>query len=101
MGYFAQLNDTDTVQQVIRIENDVLGEDMLAFPDTEPVGRAFIANTLGLSGEWRQTSFNGSFRKRYAGISYHFDRQRDEFVPPNYVLVDGEWTAPPEPEPTD
>lgn len=98
MGYFAQLDDTDTVQQVIRIENDVLGEDMLAFPDTEPVGRAFIANTLGLPGEWRQTSFNGSFRQRYAGIGYHFDRERDEFVPPEWTLVDGEWTAPPEPE---
>lgn len=99
MGYFAQLDDTDTVQQVIRIENAVLGEDMLAFPDTEPVGRAFIANTLGLSGEWRQTSYNGNFRKRYAGVGYYFDNERDEFVPPGWELVDGEWTAPPEPEP--
>ena len=98
MGYFAQLDETNTVQQVIRIEKDVLGEDMLAFPDTEPVGRAFIANTLGLSGEWRQTSFNGNFRKRYAGIGYYFDRDRDEFVPPEWTLVDGEWTAPPEPQ---
>lgn len=101
MGYFAQLDDTDTVQQVIRIENEVLGEDMLAFPDTEAVGRLFIANTLSLAGEWRQTSFNGSFRKRYAGIGYQFDRDRDEFVPPGFELVNGEWTAPPEPEPTD
>ena len=98
MGYFAQIDDTDTVQQVIRIENDVLGENMLAFPETEPVGRAFIANTLSLAGEWRQTSFNGSFRKRYAGIGYFFDRERDEFVPPDWTLVDGKWTAPPEPE---
>ena len=82
MGYFAQLDDTDTVQQVIRIENDVLGEDMLAFPDTEAVGRVFIANTLGLPGEWRQTSFNGNFRGRYAGIGYRYDRDLDEFIAP-------------------
>lgn len=94
MGYFAQLDETDTVQQVIRIENDVLGEDMLSFPDTEPVGRAFIANTLGLPGEWRQTSFNGNFRKCYAGAGYYFDRERDEFVPPGFELVNSEWVAP-------
>jgi hypothetical protein len=101
MGYFAQIQD-GTVQQVIAISNDVLGEDTLAFPDTEGAGRAFIANTLNLPGEWRQTSFNGNFRKRYAGIGYAYDSERDEFVPPGWELVDGEWTAPPEPdEPTD
>ena len=108
MGYFAQLDDTDTVQQVIRIENDVLGEDMLAFPDTEPVGRAFIANTLGLSGEWRQTSYNGSFRFNYAGIGHTFDASRGEhgaFIAPQPYPS---WTLdynckwqPPTPYPTD
>lgn len=97
MGYFAQIKN-DTVMQVIRIDNSVLGEETLSFPDTEGAGRAYIANTLGLLGEWRQTSYNGSFRKRYAGIGYHFDRERDEFVPPEWTLVDGEWTAPLQPE---
>lgn len=96
MGYFAQIDATNVVQSVIRIHNDQLGEDTLGFPDTEGAGRAFIANTLGLPGEWRQTSFNGNFRKRYAGIGYYFDRERDEFVPAGWELVDGEWTAPPE-----
>jgi hypothetical protein len=108
MGYFAQLDDTDTVQKVIRIENDVLGEDMLAFPDTEPVGRAFIANTLGLSGEWRQTSFNASFRYNYAGIAYTFDASKGEhgaFIAPqpfpSWTLdADCKW-QPPTPMPDD
>lgn len=98
MGYFAQLDENDIVQQVISISNDVLNEPEFTFPDTEPLGRAFISRTLGLPGEWRQTSYNGSFRTRYAGIGYHFDRERDEFVPPGWELVDGEWTAPPSPE---
>ena len=102
MGYFAQLDADGIVQQVISVSNFVLGEDALAFPDTEGAGRAYIANSLNLPGEWRQTSFTGNFRKRYAGVGYHFDRERDEFVPPGWELVDGEWTAPPElaPEPT-
>lgn len=93
MGHFAQI-ENGTVTQVIVVSNHVLGEDTLAFPDTEGAGRAFISNTLGLSGEWRQTSFNGNFRKRYAGVGYYFDSERDEFVPPSWELVEGEWTAP-------
>ena len=82
MGYFAQLDDEGIVQQVISIGNDVLSEPLLTFPDTEPVGRAFIANTLRLLGEWRQTSFNGNFRGRFAGIGYRYDRDLDEFIEP-------------------
>ena len=97
MGYFAKIDD-GVVTEVISISNDVLGEPTLTFPDTEGAGRAFIANTLRLQGEWRQTSFNGSFRKRYAGIGFAFDFERDEFVPSDWELVDGEWTAPAAPE---
>ncbi len=97
MGYFAKINDGN-VLQVISISNDVLGEPTLAFPDTEGAGRAFIANTLKLEGEWRQTSFNANFRGTYAGVGYTFNAERDEFVPPDWELVDGEWTAPAAPE---
>lgn len=90
MGYFAKLDNTGLVLEVIRISNDVLGEPTLTFPDTEGAGRAFIANTLGLPGEWRQTSFNGSFRGKYAGIGDRYDAELDEFVSPE----------PAEPEPT-
>lgn len=98
MGHFAEIID-GIVKQVIVVDNDVLGEPTLTFPETDGAGRAYIANTLHLSGEWRQTSYSGSFRKRYAGENYYFDSERDEFVPPGWELVDGEWTAPPEPEP--
>jgi hypothetical protein len=97
MGYFAKIDD-GVVTEVISISNDVLGEPTLTFPDTEGAGRAFIANTLRLEGEWRQTSFNGSFRGTYAGIGYTFDAERNQFVPFDWELIDGEWTAPPAPE---
>lgn len=82
MSYFAQLNDNNIVEQVISISNDVLNEPEFSFPETEVLGRAFISQTLGLPGKWKQTSFNASFRKNYAGIGYTYDEQRDAFVPP-------------------
>jgi hypothetical protein len=82
MGYFAKI-ENDIVTEVIGISNQVLGEPTLAFPDTEGAGRAFIANTLKLEGEWRQTSYSGSFRGTYAGKGFTYDRDLDEFIEPN------------------
>lgn len=82
MAHFAQLDDNNIVTQVIVINNDVCGEPMLAFPETEAVGRVFIANTLKLDGVWKQTSYNGSFRGAYAGIGYTYDAVNDVFVAP-------------------
>ena len=82
MGYFAQLDDNNIVQQVISISNDVLNEPEFSFPETEVLGRAFISQTLGLPGTWKQTSFNNSFRKNYSGIGFTYDEQRDAFIPP-------------------
>ena len=82
MAHFAQLDDTNTVTQVIVISNDVCGEPTLDFPDTEAAGRAFIANTLKLGGVWKQTSYNGNFRGTYAGIGYTYDAVNDVFVAP-------------------
>jgi hypothetical protein len=72
MGYFAKIND-GVVIEVISISNDVLGEPTLAFPDTEGAGRAFIANTMKLPGDWRQCSYNSNFRGVYPGMGYTFD----------------------------
>lgn len=81
MGYFAKI-EKGSVTQIISVSNDVLGEPTLGFPETEGAGRAFIANTLHLDGEWRQTSFNGNFRGKYAGIGDRYDAGLDEFVSP-------------------
>ena len=81
MGNFAKIVN-NTVTEVIVVSNDVLGEPTISFPDTEGAGRAFIANTLRLEGEWRQTSYNGNFRGTYAGIGYSYDSENDVFVAP-------------------
>jgi len=82
MAYFANIDESGIVLTVISIANSVIGEPEKTFPETEQIGSDFIANTLGLSGEWRQTSYNRSFRKNYAGIGFCFDQTRNAFILP-------------------
>jgi len=54
----------------------------------------------------KRTSYNGNYRKNYAGIGYTYDETRDAFIPPkpfNSWLLDEDsclWEAP-TPCPTD
>ena len=76
MAHFAQVTN-DIVYEVIVVANDDC--DNLPFPESEPVGQAFIAS-LGIAGEWLQTSYNGNFRGCYAGIEYAWNGT--DFVAP-------------------
>jgi hypothetical protein len=78
MAHFAQVSG-DAVTQVIVVGNDDCGGG--EFPQSEPIGQAFIAS-LGLQGEWKQTSYNGNFRGCYAGIGYQYNRELDKFIAP-------------------
>ena len=65
-------------------------------PD-ESKGAAFCKNLLG--GDWKQTYYDGSKRKHYAGIGYTFDFVRDAFyIPKPYnswsLDDDCNWKAP-------
>ena len=78
MAHFAQV-ESGIVRQVIVVSNaDCGGGD---FPESEPIGQAFIAS-LGLAGEWKQTSYNANFRGKYAGIGDTYDAVNDVFVAP-------------------
>jgi hypothetical protein len=78
MAHFAQV-DNGIVRNVIVINNsDCGGGD---FPDSEPIGQAFIAS-LGIDGDWLQTSYNGNFRGQYAGQGMTYDPVLDQFVSP-------------------
>jgi len=79
MAHFARVDEQNVVREVIVISDDVAPDPA---PDNESAGRAFIANVLGLAGEWKQTSYNGNFRGRYAGLGYTYDPDLDEFVAP-------------------
>jgi hypothetical protein len=78
MAHFARINN-NIVREVIVISDTDCPDPA---PDNEAAGQAFIANVLGLAGEWKQTSYNGNFRGVYAGIGYTYDPDLDEFVAP-------------------
>ena len=79
MAHFAQVDEYNIVRNVIVINNsDCAGGD---YPDSEPIGQAFIAS-IGIDGDWLQTSYNGNFRGTYAGQGMTYDPVRDEFVSP-------------------
>ena len=79
MAYFAQIDTDGTVLRVISVSNADAPDP--APEHSEPLGQAFIAS-LGLDGEWKQTSWSGSFRKQFAGIGYHYDGTADVFIAP-------------------
>jgi hypothetical protein len=92
MAHYAEIDASGIVQRVLVVSNDVThGSDGV---EDETLGAAFLANILPGSGQWIRTSYNGNIRGRYAGIGYRYDAERDEFVPPDWTLVDGVWTAP-------
>jgi hypothetical protein len=64
MAHFAKV-ENGTVTQVIVVNNETLGD--LDFPESEAVGQEFIVS-LGLAGNWKQTSYNANFRGKYAGV---------------------------------
>jgi hypothetical protein len=79
MAHFAHIDDDGTVLQVIIVSNDDAPDP--APTHSEPLGQAFLAS-LGISGEYRQTSFNNNFRKQYAKIGGRYDADADVFVAP-------------------
>ena len=103
MAYFARIDDDGTVLQVISVSNVDAPDPAPA--NSEPLGQAFIADTLGLPGEWRQTSWSGSIRKQYAGPGFRYDANADVFVAPqpfpSWSLDASHDWQPPTPMPSD
>jgi len=79
MAHFAQLDNNNIVMQVIVVHNNELLEDGI---EIEEKGIDFCKSLFGSDTYWKQTSYNGNFRKNYAGIGFSYDFQRDAFIPP-------------------
>lgn len=100
MAHFAQLDDNNVVTQVIVVANEELLDNGV---ESEAKGIAFCQSLLG--GNWKQTSYNGTMRKNYAGVGFVYDAEKDAFIAqkpyPSWVLdSDCKWQAPVE-KPTD
>ena len=68
MAHFAKI-ENNTVAQVIVINNEVLLDANGV--EQESIGSEFCQDLFG--GEWVQTSYNGNFRGKYAGIGDTWD----------------------------
>jgi len=77
MSHFAKI-ENDVVVQVIVVDNKDTADANGV--EKEYIGAAFCERLLG--GTWKQTSYNGNFRKNYAGLGYTYDAARDAFIPP-------------------
>lgn len=97
MAYFAQIDEDGTVLQIISVSNADAPDP--APTNSEPLGQAFIADVLGLPGEWRQTSWHGNFRKTYAPVGGKYLADADVFIWPQPFLswtldANHDWQAP-------
>lgn len=71
MSHFAEIDENNIVTRVlVGDNNDPAGDE----------GYSWFVNNLG--GRWVQTSYNGNFRKNYAGIGFIYDPERDAFIAP-------------------
>jgi len=81
MAHFAQLNSTNTVTQVIVVNNEVINN--ATGLDGEAEGIVFCQSLYGADTIWKQTSYNSNFRGNSAGVGFVYDESIDEFVIPS------------------
>ena len=84
MAHFAQLDNLNTVTQVIVVHNNELIDQN--GNESEEKGIQFCKSIFGEQTNWIQTSYNGTFRKNFAGYGYKYDEVHDAFIPPQPYL---------------
>ena len=82
MAHFAQLDENNVVTQVIVVGNEQLkgtvttevdGFLVIQTVESEAKGVEFCKSLYGADTVWKQTSYNGNFRGKYAGIGDTFE----------------------------
>lgn len=99
MAHFAQLDENNVVTQVIVVHNNELveskqttvnadGSVSVAVVESEQKGIDFCKSLYGSETNWVQTSYNNSFRGKYAGVGDTFDAENNLFVAPPPPVVE-------------
>ena len=97
MAHFAKIGLNSKVISVHSVHNNVL-KDANGVED-ENLGIEFLTNLHGWA-IWKQTSYDGSIRKNFAGIGFTYDEDRDAFIAPkpyaSWILNEEtcQWDAP-------
>jgi hypothetical protein len=80
METFVKLDENNVVVWGCPLNNEILNN--LTFPESEPVGIAYLTEWSQGYTNWKQTSSSGEYRKNPAGIGYTYDPTLDAFIPP-------------------
>ena len=97
MASFAKIGLNNKVIEVLSVHNNELLDSNGV--EQEVNGIDFLTKLTGWA-VWKQTSYNGNFRKNHAGIGYTYDEDKDAFIPPkpfnSWILNESTclWEAP-------
>ena len=78
MAHFAKLDDNNIVTSVHVVNNEVI---MVNGVESEQAGIDFLIDLYGGHSNWKQCSYNKSFRKNYPSPGFIYDEIRDAFIP--------------------
>jgi hypothetical protein len=78
MAHFAKIGLNNKVIEVLSVNNEVLLDSNGVEQETN--GIDFLTKLTGWA-IWKQTSYNGNFRKNHAGIGMTYDEDKDAFIP--------------------
>jgi len=84
LAYFAELNGDNIVTRIVIVDDKILvNKDGV---EDENLGiqhcQFYFRASKSQLTKWKQTSYNGNIRKRYAGKGMTFDADRDAFIVP-------------------
>lgn len=95
MAYFAKMDENNVVLEVHSLNNHELvtskntvdenGNVTCSIVESEDKGIAFLTAWSGGYTNWRQTSYNATFRGKFAGIGDTYDPVTNLFISPVVV----------------
>jgi len=80
MAHFAEIDENNTVLRVIVIDNNDITD--INGNESEEIGAAFCKKLFGADTNWKQTSYNKTFRTHFAGSGFLYNEELDSFIPP-------------------
>ena len=103
MAHFAELKEkTDptgfTADTHLIVERVIVVDNAHVESDEHVSGENFCSTFFG-GGNWKQTSYNANFRKKYAGKGDRYDSSKNKFIGPQpfaswSLNASDDWEAP-------
>lgn len=84
MAHFAELDNNGIVVRVVVVANEILQQNGF---ESEDLGIDFLEGLYG-HRDWKQTSYNRTFRGHFASSGYYYDQTQDCFTPPTAAFPD-------------